>query len=354
MAIFEHALFMLLLLVGIFHARLSNLRRTLALIAGGILLALLPPFFILPIPWELVLGLILPLLFWQTARRWLRARWRVSAQEILLWLATALALGVILALSRYFAWASVIFFAVVATSVLWRALEIETETSYLSQIGPLALIFLLTEVAAVVETPGWVLGGMFSGAAVGVAVGLTAVWLLPRLAPRWRGWLALGQVYLAYGFATLIDVSAVAAALLSIAIFVETGLRRGWDENAELFPAPVNSWPVFALLLALFVVLGWQGHQAFSLLLLAEAVLGLVIGFMVAWIARRMEIGGFKRSLDLWPAAVRMGLFVFAVLLLWPRSLLVDPLPLAVALALALLMAGLAAALLPATLSLQE
>lgn len=354
MAVFEHALFMLLLLVGIFYARLPGPRRTMVLLAAGIALVLLPPFVVLPLPWELILSLAIPILFWQNARHWLHARWRVNWQEFVLWLLTAFGLSMVFVLSGYLSWASVVLFGVVAASTLWRAVELESEVSYLSQIGPLALIFLLTEVAPAVETPGWYLGGLFSGAAVGIAVGLISVQVLPRLQTRWHGWLALGQVYVAYGFASLIDVSAIAAALISIAVYAEAGLRRGLDERSVLQPAPLNYWPVFSFFLALFVVLGWQAHQPFTMVLLFEALLGLGIGFFVAWTGRRLNVGGFRQLTALWPAAVRMGLFVFAALVLWPRSVLFDPLSLAVALGLALLLTVLAATVLPATMSLQE
>ena len=183
---FEHTLFMLLLLVAVFNARLPQPKRTLILILGGIGLALLPPFVRIQIPWELILNLTVPILFWQNARRWINARWRLNASELGLWLATVVGLAASLIVTGYLSVPGALLFALMAASMLWRAIEQADRSTQLSQIGPLALVFLLTEVAPAVETPNRYLGGLFSGAAIGIAVGLFAVLLARRSSPVWR------------------------------------------------------------------------------------------------------------------------------------------------------------------------
>lgn len=354
MVVYEHALFMLLLLVGIFNARLPGQKRTLFLIVGGILLALLPPFIHLTIPWQLILFFTIPLLFWQNARHWLYARWRITRREWALWLLTVVSLSLVLFLSGYLAWTGAILFGLVTASMLWRAIEPDVTATHLSQIGPLALIFLLAEVAPTVETPNSYLGGLFSGAGVGLGMAFLAAYLAQRVSDSQKGWIAVGQVYLAYWIAAAVDASAVAAALVAIAVYVEAGLRRGMDLETALLPAPLNRWPVFGLLLALFVFLGWQAHQPLSLALLGEASLGFLVGLFIAWAGRRLQLPGFAALETIWQSGLRVGSFVFAALLLWPRSLLIEPLQLAAALGVALVMTALAITLVSATISLQD
>jgi hypothetical protein len=350
---FEHTLFMLLLLVAIFNARLPRRRLTFFLILGGTGLALLPPFLKFPIPWNLILNLSIPLLFWQNARRWVNAIWRVSWRELALWLATVASLTVVLSVTGYLSLPGAILFGFMAASMLWRAIEPVSHSTQFSQIGPLALIFLLTEVAPAVETPNRYLGGLFSGAAVGIAVGLLATFFVQRVNPERRGWIALFQIYLAYWLALAIDVSAVVAALLSVAVFVEGSLRREVKDKNVLLPEPTNSWVGFSLLLVLFVILGWQGHQPLTWTLLIEASLGLFIGLVIAWLGRIAEVAGFDEPVNIWWAGLRVGLFLFAAMLLWPRGMLLDPLQLIVALGIALIATVLSITILNATLSLQ-
>lgn len=354
MVIFEHALFMLLLLVGIFSIRLPQRRLSAALIVGGVLLVLIPPFVHIPIPWTLIFELTIPILFFQNARHWLNARWRMSWREIGLWLLSIAGLSSIFALTGYLGWPGALLFGIITASMLWRAIESGEQSSQISQIGPLTLIFLLTEIAPAVETPNRYLGGLFSGAAIGIGIAFLAIYVGRRVLPAQRGWIALGQVYAAYWFAELVGVSAIVAALISIAVFAEFSLRRGIEEDEFSLPAPMNKWPVFGIFLALFVFLGWQAHQPPTLALALEAILGFVVGLVITWAANLLNVPGFQSPSRVGLAAFRMGIFIFAALLLWPRSILLENIPLAVALGLAILTNALSATVLSATLSLQE
>ena len=351
---FEHTLFMLLLLVGIFSAKPPQQGLTLVFIVGGTLLALLPPFARISISWEWILNLTIPLLFWQNARHWLHARWRIGSAELSLWLFSIAGFTAALGIAGYLTWTAALLFGIVAASMLWQAIETQQNFSHVSQLGPLTLIFLLTEVAPAVESPGRYLGGLFSGAAIGIVVALMSIYLSRRLLPQVRGWVALGQVYLAYWFGVFIGVSAVAAALVSIAIYAEVSLRRGIYQDGVSLPAPLNDWPVFGVVLILFAFLGWQAHQPVSIVLIIEALIGFFIGLLIAWAGRLVNVSSLTRLPSVWQAGLRVGLFMFASLLLWPRGTLLDPLPLAVAFGVAVLTNLLSATVLSATLSLQE
>jgi hypothetical protein len=83
-------------------------------------------------------------------------------------------------------------------------------------------------------------------------------------------------------------------------------------------PAPLNTWPGFLALLAVFIVLGWQIHHPLTTLVAVEVLVGVIIGLICATIGRTV-------------ASSRVALLVLAALLLWPREDLLNPLPLALA-----------------------
>ena len=71
---FEHSLFKLLLLVAVLSAKPPGRKWLPLVIAIGFLLALLPPPISIPIPWNIILGITIPLILWQNARRIIAAQ----------------------------------------------------------------------------------------------------------------------------------------------------------------------------------------------------------------------------------------------------------------------------------------
>jgi len=117
-------------------------------------------------------------------------------------------------------WPGALLFDVIAASMIWRAGEPEVGASYMSQVGPLTLILLLTEVEAALQSPDHYLGGIFSGASFGVATALVELYLLRKISPKFHTWIGIGQVYVAYWFSYIAGVSAVTAAFVSVMTFV--------------------------------------------------------------------------------------------------------------------------------------
>lgn len=347
---FEHALFMLLLLVGVLTARPPRRDVALWALAVGFLLAFIPPAVRLPIPWDLILALTIPLLLWQNARRLVSATWRGNGVELALWALTVAAFGLVLSLDVNLGILGALLFGLLAASILWQAIEPEFESSHISLLGPLTLVFLLAETAPAVETPDRFIGGLFSGAAVGIAVAFLAIRLTRRMAPSRVHWIALGQVYVAYGAGLALDSSGVVAALLSVMVYVETGLRRGFWAEGLVRPAPLNTWPGFGLALLLLMFLGWETHRPLSGRLLLEVGLGTGVGVLIAWLGRRLGVTFFRR-LALEGVLILVVLWLFPALLLWPRTTLLAPLPLALALGAAGLVSVLSAAALPSLIS---
>ncbi len=86
---FEHTIFILLLLVGVLNAKPARQKLGIALIVLGILLVLIPPAQVFDVPWNFVLGLVIPLLLWQNIRRIVNADWG-GRKSVKLWAVSAL------------------------------------------------------------------------------------------------------------------------------------------------------------------------------------------------------------------------------------------------------------------------
>lgn len=336
---FEHTIFILLLLSVVLNSKPPRPRWAAAIILVGVLLVFIPPAHALDIPWNLVLGLVLPLLLWQNVRRIVNADWR-GWKSVSLWGITMLVLSSALWLGGALNWPGALLFGMVAASMIWRAGEPESGASYMSQVGPLVLVFLLTEVEAAIQTPDHYIGGVFSGAGIGVLASLFGLYLIRKVSPKLHSWIAVGQVYIAYWFSYIAGVSAVSAALVCVIMFMWLNqyYKLAFHEKAP--PAPLNTWPGFVGILTLFLLLGWQAHQPVSNIIAIEVVVGTLIGLAVFWLGRRWEIPAFQNHKPSWLAGLRIAAFLFPALLIWPRDLIKEPVQLAWAIGLSIFVIG--------------
>ncbi len=336
---FEHTIFILLLLSSILNAKPPRQRWAIVIILIGVLLVFIPPAHALEIPWDLVLGIVLPLLLWQNIRRIVNADWR-GWKSIALWGMTVLVLGTALWLGGALNWPGALLFGMIAASMIWRAGEPEAGASYMSQVGPLTLVFLLTEVEAAIQSPDHYFGGIFSGAFFGVVTASTGLYLLRKAAPKLHSFIGVGQVYFAYWFSFIAGASAVTAALVGVMMFMWLNryYRLGYHKKAP--PAPLNSWPGFVLILALFLLLGWQAHLSVSPILILEVFIGMITALGITWLGRRLDLTAFQKQKPFWMASLRAVLLLFPALLIWPRNILHQPIQLAVAIGLSVLVIG--------------
>ncbi len=337
----EHTIFILLLLSGILNAKPPRQRWAIGVILAGVLLVFLPPARQISIPWEIILGLVIPLLFWQNIRRVFNSDWRGWGSAIF-WGITVLILSFSLWIIGDFNWSGALLFGVIVASMIWRAGEPVTGASYMSQIGTLTLIFLLAEVDGAIQSPNHYLGGVFSGAFIGLVIALSSFYLLQLLSPFYDPWISVGQVYIAYWLSYLAGVSAVTAAFISVMAFVWLNQHRKFDFRVKKLPAPLNSWPGFSFVLALFLLLGWQAHQQISIFLFSEIVVGTLLGLTIIWLGRKWDIPAFHKEMPYWMAGARIALLLFSALLLWPRTNLYQPVQLAVAIGISVLVIGFA------------
>ena len=337
---FEHIIFIILILSGILNAKPPRQRWAILVILAGVLLVFLPPARQIPIPWEIIFGLVIPLLLWQNIHRIINSDWR-GWDSTVLWGVTVLIFGFALWLIGVLNWSGALLFGVIIASMIWRAGEPEAQASYMSQMGTLTLIFLLTEVDAAIQSPDHYVGGMFSAAFFGVVTALLALYLIRRMHPQLLSWISVGQVYLAYWFSYFAGVSAVTAALVSVITFVWLNQYKQIGSRLKTLPRPLNSWSGFGLILGLFLLLGWQAHQPVSNLLLVEVIVGTLLGLGITWVGRKWNIAAFHKERTYWMTGTRIALLLFPSLLLWPRDILYNPIQLAVAIGIATFVIGL-------------
>jgi hypothetical protein len=272
-----------------------------------------------------VIGLTIPVLLWQNARRLFLARWISSSIGIILFLITIALYSVLVALGDIFLWYGSILFGIIAAGTIWRAGEPENSSSYFSQLGPLILIFLLTEIEPALNNPNRYFGSMFSGAAIGLSVALISTYLAKRASRKQRDWLAIGQLYLAYWLAYFLGLSALSSSVTNLIFYVALGFQNSlWEEN-RLRPTPLNSQIGFTLLLLLFLFVGWQAHQTLSTGLIIEVVIGCSIGLIIAWIGIRSKLPSFQNLQSPWSTGIRITTFLLPALLLWPRGAINQP-----------------------------
>lgn len=332
----EHTLIMLLLLISLLRTRTALPVWVRLLMVGVIFLAFLAPAAPLALPWGLFAALFIPLLLWQTAQRLGGSAWFGGWRDVVVWLVLTAGISTIIYLTGGLPVASALLFGLLAASFVLNAIHPEQKETLFSQIGVLTLVFLLTEIEATVEAPGRFLLALLGGGGIGVVVGLAAVLLARRLpeGPA-RDAVSVGQGYLAYGLGLAAGMSAVAAALLSIAVTVAYGTRRGLWPDGQITPKPFRSPVVYAAGVAALAFFGWQTHVPFTPTVLLEVVLALALTTLVYWIGQRANGPAPAMPTGLLETLFRVGFLLAAALLLWPKSMLIDPLPLGVSLGFA-------------------
>ncbi len=337
---FEHTLFILLLLSSLLNAKPPRQRWTLLVILLGIILVFLPPPREIQLPWETILGLVIPVLLWQNVRRITTATWR-GWSSLFLWGFTSLLFSSFLLLIGNLKWPGALLFGMIVASMIWRAGEPESGASYMSQVGTLTLIFLLTEVDVAIQSPNFYIGGVFSAAFNGLITALFGLYLLRKVPQKFHSWIGIGQVYIAYWFSYFAGVSTITAALVSIMAFVWLRQYSKLGSYEKTLSAPLNSWPGFSLIFALFLLLGWQSHEPISPFLFIEVIGGTLLGIGIVWCGIKWENPAFQQQGPFWLLGLRITVLLFPALLIWPRGILQQPIHLVVALGLSVSVIGL-------------
>ncbi len=349
----EHILIMLLLLATLIRVSSGMKSAFRWLIVAVILLVFLAPAVPIALPWEVFTAVIIPLLLWQSAQRLGSASWFGGGLNLLLWLLLVIGIAGVIFLTGGLSIASALVFGLLAASLVWNTFTSEPSETILGQIGILTLVFLLTGVETAVDAPGRFLYALIAGGAVGALVGYLSTRIAERLpAGRMRSVFSVVQVYLAYGIGLILGLSTVAAAVVSVAMHVAYGTKRGLWSEGQIQPKPLDNSILFWVGVAALAFFGWQTHIPFSAAILLEVALALVLTAAIIWTGQRGNSLTQANESRPFEALFRVGFLLAAALLLWPKNLLLDPLPIAIALGFASLTAAATAVLLVPILNL--
>lgn len=337
----EHALVMLLLLYGLLTYG-GNKRRWIsaATVFAGILLALVTPVHQIDLFWPVITGLVVPPLMWQAAvavtksgplqRRWSSVVWGVAFLFVVLslYLFSALPLS------------NALLLGMLTVTLVWYFRELNTERTYLSTLGLIALAVLLVEIdLAVISLQYWV-GTLFSGVAIGLAVGFLGIYLYRKInQQKSRNAFFFGWAYVAYFAGLIIEVSAIATTLAAALIVATYGYSIGiWYRQKDI-PVPANTPFFFYLFAGMWLALGWQAHTSMEAASLAGVpiVLG-VITLAIFAIRRIAPISKENRWVRLFLKEIGVLLLLAGSLLLWPRGAYLTTLSVEIALVAAVLL----------------
>ncbi len=337
----DHALIMLLLLVGLLSIGGKYKRYVPWVIVGGVILSLFTPTHIIKPAWPILSALILPILMWQLALQMATIRPTFSWRSLLAWLVTITLIGLALSLGAKLSLAYAALMGVLAASLMWQLRERATGSSDLGAFGQLTLALLLVEVDVVLHPLRPLLSSLLSGAAIGLFIGYLGVRFSSRLpAGKIRNFFYLGLVYLAYLVGTMMGISGVATAMMAGLLVASYSFSVGLWPTEETRPAPLNHWGLFALLAGIWLLLGWQAHVPITVAHVSGIGLGLVAAAAGVLVARWLDPMP-EDSVQPLPQALlrkqgKVFLLLLGVLLLWPQEAVLTIVPLAVALFAAL------------------
>jgi hypothetical protein len=337
----EHALIMLLLLVGLLSIYGKNKRYVPWVIFGGVALSLFMPIHIIEPAWPIISGLILPPLLWQVALRLSTTRPAFSWRSLLAWLLTIILIGLALSQGGKVSLSNALIIGILAASLIWQLRERAIGSSDLGAFGQLTLAILLVEVDVALHPIGSYLGSLFSSAALGLVLGFVGVRLAPRFpAGKTRNLFYLGLIYFAYLAGIVIGTSGVTMAIMTGLVVASYTYSVGLWPTKEERPAPLNHGWVFVLVAGTWLLLGWQAHVPLTAvhitgigLVLVAAAISVLVG---RWIDPMPEVSIQPLPQSLLRKEGKVFLLLLGVVLLWPLGTVLTLAPLAVALLAAL------------------
>ena len=115
----EHALIMLLLLVGLLSIQREQWRFVPWVILAGVALSLLTPIHALQMAWPLISALVLPPLLWQVAVRLAVIESEFTWRAGLAWLLVTLLFGLAMGVGAGVSPSSALLLGILATSLIW-------------------------------------------------------------------------------------------------------------------------------------------------------------------------------------------------------------------------------------------
>ena len=318
----EHGLVMLLLLYGLLTYRDEKVSRWVPLvILGGILLSLTTPVHEMRLFWPVITGLVVPPFLWQAAVAVtksgpLRRQW-----SLVVWVVTLVLVTISLWVFGGISVSTAMLFGILTVTLVWYFRELKIERSYLSTIGLITLVVLLTEVdLALVSLRFW-LGSLLSGAAIGIAIGFLGVAIYRRLRKtRLKNLLFFVWAYLAYLTGLAFDTSAIVTTLAAAQVVSTYGFSIGLWVSQKDIPIPSNFPLFFYLSAGVWITLGWQAHTVFNpenLIGILMALAVVTISVLVIW--KVAPISTENRLVRLIRKETGVFLLLFGGAIFWPQ-----------------------------------
>ena len=338
----EHALIMMLLLVGLLSIHGKYERFVPWVIIGGVALSMFTPIHIIEPAWPIISALVLPPLLWHAALRLSITRPSFSWRSLLAWLLLIILIGLAISLGGNVSVAIALLMGILAASLIWQIRERAIGSSDLGAFGVLTLALLLVEVDVTLHPLGPFLGILLSGVALGLLLGIIGVRLAPRFpAGKTRGLFYLGLIYSAYLGGALMGTSGVTMATMTGLVIASYSYSVGLWPTQEERPAPLDQAWVFVLMAGTWLLLGWQAHVELTSvhitgigLTLVAAAFGVLVG---RWLTPLPDVSIRPLPRALLRKQGKVFLLLLGVLLLWPQEAMLTLLPLTIALLAALL-----------------
>jgi hypothetical protein len=319
----EHGLVMLLLLYGLLTYRDEKVSGWVPLvILGGILLSLATPVHEIKLFWPVITGLVVPPFLWQAAVAVtksgpLRGQW-----SLVVWAVTLVLVTIVLWVFGGISVSTAMLFGILTVTLVWYFRELKIERSYLSTIGLITLVVLLTEVdLALVSLRFW-LGSLLSGAAIGIAFGFLGVAIYRRLRiTRMKDIFFFFWAYLAYLTGLAFDTSAIVTTLAAAQVVSTYGFSIGLWVNRKDIPIPANFPLFFYLSAGVWITLGWQAHTVFdpeNLIGIFMALAVVTISVLVIW--KVAPISTENRLVRLIRKETGVFLLLFGGAIFWPQQ----------------------------------
>lgn len=337
----EHALIMLLLLMGLLSIYGKHRRYVPWVIVGGVAMSLFTPTHFIELAWPILSALVLPPLLWQMSINLASIRPAFSRRSLLAWLLTVILIGLALSIGGKVLLASALLIAVLAASLMWQLRVRATGSSDLGTFGQLTLALLLVEVDVVLHPLRPFLASLLSGAGLGLFLGFVGI----RIARRFpvgkdHNLFYLGLIYLAYLSGVMIGNSGVTVAIMTGLVVASYSYSVGLWPTQEKWPKPLNNGWIFMLMAGSWLYLGWQAHVPLTSVrvtgigfVLVAAAFGVLAS---RWLAPMPESLAQPLPQALSRKEGKVFLLLLGVLLLWPQEAVLTPIPLAVALLAAL------------------
>jgi hypothetical protein len=318
----EHSLVMLLLLYGLLTYRGEKLTKWVPFVVlGGILLSLVTPVHRISLFWPVITGLIVPPFLWQAAIAVTKSGLLRYRLNLLIWAATISLVSFSLFQFSGLPLSNALLLGILAVTLLWYFRELNVDRTFLSTLGLIALVVLLAEIDLTLDSFKSWLGTLFSGIAIGFALGFLGINIYRKVKQRVikKGFF-FAWAYLAYLTGYLLGISAIATTLATALVVATYGFSIGLWFTQKSIPVPSNTPLFFYITSIVWITLGWQAHTTIDMAGISGILAAMIAITLAILVTRRYTpISTENRVLRLLRKETRVFLLLFGSILFWPK-----------------------------------